>query len=337
MSSTFTYIKLSFLLLISVLCESQVFAQDIYDLENDLFSRLIAYQNIQHQIDSLNQSLESITKKLNNLKKNKSQNEEQILSVMSSSVTLTNKIKSLKEDQIKKGEKITYIRTKLYKLYEAKIDSLKRSDSDNKNQIAAQQILDLTDKKLLVQPKLGILSIDPLRLLNVNIEKSKTLPQKLLKEYFANAITEVDSHLVIINKSIEETDNIILLKEQTEYFVEESSFENETRPMNLFSNTQTTTPDSYGEVTTETDRSNFTDLNTIKNTTLLGANTFATILRQLSEYNSAIRQNLYSRYSDKNANISLEDYLTLLKETKIRLEEYRSVLTKRIKLFNETN
>ncbi len=331
-------IKIASIFFLLFITGNSLFCQDIYELENNLFVRLLAYQNLQLQIDSLNQSLESISNRLTSLRKNKVKNEEEIMAVMSSSVAVTNKIKTLKEDQLVRGERIKTIRTKLYKLYDAKIDSLKHLDPSAKNTLISQQIMDLTDKKLLVQPKMGILSINPLKLLNINIQTSKSLHKDLLKEYFTKAITEVDSHLVILSNSIDETDEILRLKQQTESFLEESYLEHETRPMNLFSNTQTAIPPGDWEDTfTEGDRGNTGDLNSIKNNTLLGANTFATILKQLSEYNSAIHQSVYSRYSNKEANISLEDYYSLLKETKNRLHEYRSVLIKRLNLFNESN
>ena len=313
-------------------------AQNMYNLENDLFTKLISYNKLQFKTDSLNQAIKSISRELNDLRKNKTKNENAILEVLSTSVNSVNELKTLRKKQSVMNDEINTLRKKLYVIYESKIDSLSNINKKKSSEIITQQILDLTDKKLLVQPKMGILSIDPLRLLNINITKSSSLPKDMIREYFTNAIAEVDSHLKVINNSLDETDEIIKLKEQTQSFLEESSFETETRPMNLFSTTTTTeTSNNPNDSYTEGIRESNDALNTIKNTTLLGADTFAAILKQLSAYDNAVQQSYYSRYDNTEARISLEDYSKLLKETKLRLEEYRTVLSKRINLFNESD
>ena len=312
-------------------------AQDMYNLENDLFKKLITYHKLQFKADSLNEAIKSISRQLNELKKNKTENEETILTVLSTSVSTVNELKVIQKNQSAMNDEINLLRRKLYNIYEARIDSLTNINKSNPSEIISQLILDLTDKKLLVQPKIGILSIDPLRLLNINITSSSLLPKDMIREYFTNAIDEVNSHLEVINKSLDETEEIIKLREQTQNFLEESSFETETRPMNLFSTTttETTTPDGY--TADGTRGSSLEALNAIKNTTLLGADTFAAILKQLSSYDNAAQQNRFSRYNNTDVKISLEDYSKLLKETKLRLEEYRTVLLKRINLFNESD
>lgn len=323
------------MILIFTLLPFNMIAQDMYDLENELFSKLISYHNLNFKIDSLKKSIGSISKDLNELKKNKSKNEAQILEVLSTSVNSVNELKTRQDKLNRMNEDITSLRKRLYNIYDIKIDSLNRINNHSSENIA-KQILDLTDKKLLVQPKMGVLSIDPLRLLNIKISEESPMQKEMVREYFSNAIAEVNSHLEIISNSIDETGEIIRLKEQTQNFLEESSFETETRPMNLFSNTNETAKTNDRDIEdTYTDIESLRGLNNIKNTTLLGADTFATILQQLSAFDNSVEQSFVSRYGNTDINISLEDYAELLNETRLRLQEYRSVLLKRIDLFNE--
>jgi len=327
------YAGIAFLLL----CPGSVRAQNIVEWENNLFSSVLQFHQNKAKIDSLTLEFDKISRKLDVLKLNRDDNKSEIVRIMSGSVGITNQIRSLKEKQNYRSDLINSTRQKLYKAYSVKLDSLKLVSNKPHSQYLDQQIFELTEKKLLVQPKLGILSIDPYKLLNVDIKTQESLSKVVLLEYFQNALAEVNSHLAVIENSLNEANEISLLREQSEAFFEETSFQSETRSLNLFSygNGSFTSVDSPTDMRENDVTLSGGEYNAIRNTTLLGANTFATILEQLSNYNSAIKKNVFSEAEKDTIEISLEDYASLLSETRKRLQEYKSTLTKRLKLFDE--
>ena len=307
-------------------------AQNLSNMENELFGKLLNYQFNKNEIDSLNIELKITRNNLEKLKANEAENKEKIIAVMSSSVIVTNRLRDLNKNQKKADEEINTLRNRMYSFYEAKIDSLRSAESESNRIFVQQDILNYTEKKLLVQPKLGVLSIDPLKLLNLRSNRETPLTRKIVREYFTEAISEVDSHLTVINQSLEEVEEIIQLSSLTESFLEETNLESETRSMNLFTFSEEaknlTDGNSYEGGDRETPEA-------IKNSTLLGANTFATILEQLSVYSNEIQKNKYENKLYNESDISLEEYSALLLETKKRLNGYKLSLTKKVEWLNE--
>jgi hypothetical protein len=164
-------------LLIIILIVTPVCAQSLGELEKrheQLNNQFIKENKI---LDSLKNIFSHRTNEIDSEKKRHEPDKDKIVDLMSGSITLLNRI----EDQNKKinllGKDISNVKQQLHKHYTSIIDSLelkKKTGRKNGDRLDAE-ILNYTEKKLLVAPPIPLLSFNPGKIL-VKLKTPKKKP-----------------------------------------------------------------------------------------------------------------------------------------------------------------
>ena len=301
-------------------------AQSLIQLEKKY--EQLSNQYIKEKViyDSLRNVFSSRTNEIDAEKKKANPDKDKIVDLMAGSITLSNRI----EEQNKKisllEKDIDNVKQQLHKQYSSLIDSLelkKKTDKKNDDVLDAE-ILNNTEKKLLVAPQIPILSFKPEKILKIDLGKTKSAEEKALyKEYLDNALNEVNTLLENVGKQSSEADQVFALQNKTKKFLEETELESRILIRSQQSNVRSeetvpTFSNSPEDVATSNDLSR-----QVKN--------YHVILRQLDiEQLSRTNINWKVSFDEMERNLSLKDYQKLLKEVKKRLQEFKLVLANKI-------
>ena len=301
-------------------------AQSLIQLEKKY--EQLSNQYIKEKViyDSLKNIFSLRTNEIDAEKKKANPDKDKIVDLMAGSITLSNRI----EEQNKKisllEKDIDNVKQQLHKQYSSLIDSLelkKKTDKKNDDVLDAE-ILNNTEKKLLVAPQIPILSFKPEKILKIDLGKTKSAEEKALyKEYLDNALNEVNTLLENVGKQSSEADQVFALQNKTKKFLEETELESRIliRSQQSTVRSEETVPtfsNSPEDVATSNDLSR-----QVKN--------YHVILRQLDiEQLSRTNINWKVSFDEMERNLSLKDYQKLLKEVKKRLQEFKLVLANKI-------
>ena len=301
-------------------------AQSLIQLEKKY--EQLSNQYIKEKViyDSLRNVFSSRTNEIDAEKKKANPDKDKIVDLMAGSITLSNRI----EEQNKKisllEKDIDNVKQQLHKQYSSLIDSLelkKKTDKKNDDVLDAE-ILNNTEKKLLVAPQIPILSFKPEKILKIDLGKTKSAEEKALyKEYLDNALNEINTLLENVGKQSSEADQVFALQNKTKKFLEETELESRIliRSQQSTVRSEETVPtfsNSPEDVATSNDLSR-----QVKN--------YHVILRQLDiEQLSRTNINWKVSFDEMERNLSLKDYQKLLKEVKKRLQEFKLVLANKI-------
>ena len=321
-------IKILSMCLFLIFFAAQTYAQDLKKIENE-------YSVIQNKLkkenailDSLKNILDIRAKKISEEKNKSKPDEKLIIKLMAGSANLSNEIDTqqnkIKADQKKSEE----YREELNRLYSEKIDSLQELDkskrySGNKNDLK-KEILAYTERKLLVAPKIALLSFHPDKILDIDLNKiNDPSEKKIYKDYLQKALTEVNTHLNNLNESITEADKILTLQKKTNKFIEESEFDFGISPQNNISQSGLASSNAISEngpTYVQNNRAIY-EKNAIDYSLLLNQLNFKPL-------NSKIKWMV--SVNSKNSVRSLSDYNDLQKEVRKRLLEYKLILTNKL-------
>jgi len=301
-------------------------AQSLIQLEKKY--EQLSNQYIKEKViyDSLKNIFSLRTNEIDAEKKKANPDKDKIVDLMAGSITLSNRI----EEQNKKisllEKDIDNVKQQLHKQYSSLIDSLelkKKTDKKNDDVLDAE-ILNNTEKKLLVAPQIPILSFKPEKILKIDLGKTKSAEEKALyKEYLDNALNEINTLLENVGKQSSEADQVFALQNKTKKFLEETELESRIliRSQQSTVRSEETVPtfsNSPEDVATSNDLSR-----QVKN--------YHVILRQLDiEQLSRTNINWKVSFDEMERNLSLKDYQKLLKEVKKRLQEFKLVLANKI-------
>ena len=300
-------------------------AQSMDKLEKKFEQLNNQYNNESLVVDSLNSVFSKKAAEIDSEKKKSNPDKTLITGLMASSVIISNDIEE-HNNKLKKLEvDLDKIKDQLNRIYLSRIDSLevlKKSGKENEDKLN-DEILLFTGKRLLVAPRILSLSFNPDKVLRIDLNKTTNPGEKVLyKEYLNNALVEVGSLLDKVNRQSSEAEQIASLQEKTEKFLEEAELENKVlfqKQSSVTSSSDVSSPASeVGFGAKDRDFSN-------------QVQTYRLILRQLDiEQISKTDINSGISFNEINKNLSLKDYLKLLKEVKKRLQEFKLVLANKI-------
>jgi len=301
-------------------------AQSLIQLEKKY--EQLSNQYIKEKViyDSLKNIFSLRTNEIDAEKKKANPDKDKIVDLMAGSITLSNRI----EEQNKKinllEKDIDNVKQQLHKQYSSLIDSLelkKKTDKKNDDVLDAE-ILNNTEKKLLVAPQIPILSFKPEKILKIDLGKTKSAEEKALyKEYLDNALNEVNTLLENVGKQSSEADQVFALQNKTKKFLEETELESRILIRSQQSNVRS-------EEAVSTFRNSPEDV-AASNSLSRQVKNYHVILRQLDiEQLSRTNINWKVSFDEMERNLSLKDYQKLLKEVKKRLQEFKLVLANKI-------
>ena len=300
-------------------------AQSMDKLEKKFEQLNNQYNNESLVVDSLNSVFSKKAAEIDSEKKKSNPDKTLITGLMASSVIISNDIEE-HNNKLKKLEvDLDKIKDQLNRIYLSRIDSLevlKKSGKENEDKLN-DEILLFTGKRLLVAPRILSLSFNPDKVLRIDLNKTTNPGEKVLyKEYLNNALVEVGALLDKVNRQSSEAEQIANLQAKTEKFLEEAELENKVlfqKQSSVTSSSDVSSPGSeIGFGAKDRDFSN-------------QVQTYRLILRQLDiEQISKTDINSGISFNEINKNLSLKDYLKLLKEVKKRLQEFKLVLANKI-------
>jgi len=297
-------------------------AQSRDELEKKYEQLSNQYEKERNTRDSLKNIFSVKTEQIDSEKKKKNPDNDKIVDLMAGSVSVSNKI-DVQNKKINYIEKdIESVKQQLHKLYSSKIDSLeslKKTGKEDSERLD-DEILLLTEKNLLVAPRIPKLSFSPEKILGIDLNKAKNQKEKTLyKEYLNNALNEVDMLLGNVDLQISEVDQIVNLQTKTKKFLEEAELEGN---MILQSKSnQTADINAFPRLTEGT------GVTGVSNDFALNVKTYQLILSQLDIQQLSKADLKWKTSSDgMNRNFSAKEYQKLLKEVKKRLQEFKLVL-----------
>jgi hypothetical protein len=321
-------IKILSMCLLAILFATQTYAQDIKKIEKVYLIIQTKLKQEKAILDSLKNILDLKAKKIDYEKNKNNPDETLIVKLMSGSANLSNEI-DIQQNKIKADQKNSEeYREDLNRLYSEKIDSLQELDkskeySGNKNNLK-KEILAYTEKKLLVAPKIALLSFHPDKILEIDLNRiNDPSEKKNYEDYLQNALAEVNTHLKNLNESITEADKILTLQKKTNKFIEESEFDFGISPQNNISQSNLTRTNAFNESGPSYVKSSNAvyERNVIEYSLLLNQLNFKPLNSKLKWMVSV---------NGKSSVRSLSDYNDLQKEVRKRLEEYKLILTNKL-------
>jgi hypothetical protein len=301
------------------------FPQSIPDLENSFYKLQAGLNSERVKLDSLKNILNLRARKISESKSKTDYNKDAVTELMAGSIPVSNEITMLQRKIVNLQTNLENIKIKLSEKYSSKIDSLQallKTDNlpNEKTSEIKEELYSYTGKKILVMPKIDLLSFYPDKIIGINLKNIDDLAQKnVYEEYLQKALCEVEDRLSNVNQSIFEVDKIISLQKKTARFLEETEFGTGLPQQSV---TESTTP--------KLNRSTLTGTNLTVNSALTS---------QLDDYSLLLSQLHQSIYPQMNwivqpdsgrHKITYQQYQTLLEELKKNLVEYKFILTHKI-------
>lgn len=293
---------------------------------NELESR---YENLRNGIqkenlilDSLKSVLENRAHQIENEKQKQKPDNDKIVKLMAGSVSLSNSIEHYQGKLEESTKNLNRIIKGLDNKYSVIIDSLKllkKSSKENLEKID-DEILFFTKNKLLISPQVEMLSFNPEKILQIDLNKAKSSEEKLsLTEYLSSALSEVNKLLTEVDSQLEEADEALTLQKKTSKFLSETEFDRDIRFQNLSKSTITNTQ-GVSSLTGDS-RESIADQ----------FYSYMVISDQLNIFDKSknVSSRKFSLQTDKS-NLSLKDYSNLLKEVMKKLTDYKLVLTNKL-------
>jgi hypothetical protein len=322
-----------FVLVLFLLMSRNAFPQNLADIEKNYFQLEKNLKKEKVILDSLKLVLNEKANEIDAEKSKKDADKDKIVGLMSALITVSNKYDAQQKKVAQLQTKYESAKRELDKKYTSIIDSLKalqnsgefRGDMDELD----SEILNCTETKLAIAPKISLLSFDPSKLLKVDPYKSKdSLEKAIYREYLQDALNEVDYHLENINEQHTEINQMLALEKKTEKFLKETEFQRGIRTQSSGksgTNIESSPPgldDNLFEGVNSRD-------NAIKITEQFRGYTLL-----LNQLNVSISDGLpvadKLEWNAASGRLSLKEYKNLLEELRKKLQEYKLVLGNKI-------
>ncbi|MGE5683502.1 MAG: hypothetical protein ACM34K_21790 [Bacillota bacterium] len=313
-------IKLCLLIVLLVIPVSLISGQITFELEKRLVQLQDNLEKQSRELELLKQTMNIKAEQIDAEKKRNSPDRNKIADLMSHSVSISNKIDFQQKKLSVTEIEIESVKKLLNRRYASAIDSLnqlKTARKGNQEEIQSQILL-LTEKKLITAPKISMLTLNPDKLLKMDVKQAKSeREESLYREYIQSALNEIDTQLKKVNESYREAEEIVYLQKKAGKFLEEAEFQSEIRPGRRSASRSYSGENSYAS-----------PLDLSKDGARSANLPFYTgILTQLQAVTSPyIKSQWLSSAEGKDKHLSMDEYYELLKEVKKNLQEYRTLL-----------
>ncbi len=307
------------LLCFSLIISNHLFAQNNLELTYSQLTTQLS--NKISELDSLKQVLESKVNIISAEKLKSTIDNNKITELLSKTASVTNAIDRVQHEIDFITINIDETKNKLYMLYTHNIDSLRNTATTGKTKNV--EIIKLTEKRLLVSPKINILSFSPQNVLELESPKD-SVEEIIFTEYLNEAFNEVENKLRETEKLKLEIVNIIELNEETKEFLEDIDFDNN---FAVYSNSQTSLENSKVFNSAE-QRFMDEDISTL-NTLNTQAKSFSDLLYQFGLSNS-FNINNYFNSDDNMVRNNLFEFNNLIEMVEKQLLDYKTVINSKL-------
>ena len=299
-------------------------AQSLKSLEENHTTLNVKIQKETSRLDSLKHSLNLKLKNIDVEKDKQNKDKNKIKNLMASAIITSNKVNYEQNRLDSLQNLMNNIQEALSKKYSTIIDSLeklsKSKNYEGNREKLKSKILNFTEKKLKLSPNAGLLSFNPKKILEIDLNKTNDLNEKnIYREYLQNALSEVNKKLKNVDDKSAEIKNIIKLKKKAKNFITEAELDNSMTPQRISEKYPTTT----SEIGTGPGPGRVSDAKSIGNQIQY----YNLLLNQLN-YIQTPRENfnLPAALDSTKPNMSLETYQKLLTELNTKLKEYWLIL-----------
>lgn len=312
--------------IIFMLPVSAASGQTVAELEKRLAQIQYSYELQDRALDSSRQVLNKHASQIDNEKKKKNPDKEIIVDLMSHSVVISNNIDMQQKKLAQLESEIEAVKRILYRRYSASIDSLNQQKNSRYGGRAPEEIqreiLLLTEKKVFAGPRIPGLSLNPDKMLKMDLKNAKTeREQALYREYLQNALNELDVQVKNVNESLRETEEIVYLQKKAGRFLDQAEFQNEIRPgrAGKMAGGNAVTSDMYTGPSPSKDALRFSNISS-----------YTGLLLQLKAVTSPGIKPVWLETGRSGKQLSMSEYTGLLKEVKKNLSEYREILVNKL-------
>ena len=228
------------ILFLLVLLAYKLNSQTLIELEDKYYQLQSDIYKEKQIIDSLLQVLENRSNLIKTEKNLPKPDNSKIVKLMAGSVTISNTLDNHQNILSQLEKTLEEIKQKLNIYYSRKIDSLNKlkifKSSTNDVINFDNQIIELTKKKILVAPKINLLSFIPEKILEIDLNKTKdSVQKKIYLEYITNAYNEVNSLIEQVTETSKEVAQIITLQKKAKKLLDDTEFD---KPLKTFSISQ---------------------------------------------------------------------------------------------------
>lgn len=214
------------LLLLSAPVAGNLLGQDLDKAERlgSELERVVVEER--RSLDSLSRMLESNARRIEDEKKKKAPNLNQLSQWMSDGVWLAGRVKHQKSRVERMEQDWLTLQKRLHEYYTDRIDSLTRINRANLSKDQAKdverQIWEYTQKRILYSPAVRTLSFDPRLINSMTLSHlDDSLERAIQLDYLAKAHAEVTVRLDEVRQKRREYASMLRLQQKLETFVEE--------------------------------------------------------------------------------------------------------------------
>lgn len=306
------------------------YAQPVSSLEAKTWELNFQLKSEYQKLDSLKTIYDERTREIDLQKKKTGTDQNTIKKMMAATAGLSNKIEeqqkkiSLLENDLEK------VKVTLEKKYSTVIDSLKELKNSNRysgnKDDLEKEILTVTEKKILVSPRIGSLSYNPERIILLEPGNARSNEErKIYSEYLNEALRETETKLQKIQNINSEVKQIVLLQKKTKKFIEDVEFGSALSRSTLAvsgkeNSREATYPNTGGNLGESKD--------------IIQVSTYLYLLSQLDyKMQTDVKSRGSYSFDSKDKNLSFQEYSELLSEVEKRLADYRLILKNKISTF----
>ena len=153
-------------------------------LENSFYKLQAGLNSEQVKLDSLKNILNLRARKITKAKSKTDYNKDVVTGLMAGSIPVSNEIAELQRKIVNLQANLENIKIRLSEMYSSKIDSLQRllkmdNLSNEKTSEIKEKIYLYTGKKILVMPKIDLLTFYPDKIIGINLKILMTWLRKM--------------------------------------------------------------------------------------------------------------------------------------------------------------
>lgn len=318
--------NLSFIVLVFLLT-TPLWAQDQQQSERSYYETLAAVKQQQSKLGSLNTTLADFAKEIDEAKK-ANLDQGQVKKLMAQALSVSNEIEQQQNSIRKLQNQLEQHRKNLENVYTAQIDSIQlllQSDEFSGDRLVLElKHREIAEKRMMILPLVQSFSFDPQKINSIqSIKSDDPLEQEMLKDYLNNALSEITEKLANLQNTKLELEEIVLLEEKTQHFLEDV----DTDGFVGFSSAS-----SLGNFNSPDESSvRASDLGSKANIIETRIQAYLYLVNQL-ELNQAVVQTIGSMIEpgQSASTLSNQEYLKLLIQIEQRLLDYQEILTKKL-------
>ncbi|GEM_PF-4717780 len=222
--------KIHWLLIIGMALFATGYSQSLSRLEEKYQRQQAQLSALQNSLDSLKLVLEAHAARIDAEKDRPNADRQKIARLMAEGLEISREINRREATLRKFQQEMGSTRLQLVHRYGERLDSLHQAlngvSSPVRQQFLLQRYLALMMKYVRVSPAFQTLAFNPQRLKSLEPGgDSDSLQHVIYREILTNAAAEIDSHLVLIEKTTDEMENLIRLEEKHREFLEEAESE----------------------------------------------------------------------------------------------------------------